>query len=175
MSSSAAQIAGKRRRNDTRRIAIESGRSQDGHRLLLTAHRHRPPGFCPNHRKQDQRELLSTLTVHDPWAPENTIPVPDGARSVGLLLYGNTIKLTFVVPGKSDPKIAGVEPPTAEKILVGWLKNNHYDGLFNDDLDCACERTYLAPCEGIQRGCRPGYKTTCECGDHDWHIEEVKR
>lgn len=67
-------------------------------------------------------------------------------------------------------------PVNVEIILMNWLTTNRYDGLFNDDADCACERNDLAPCENIQLGCRPGYKAPCpdDCGEHDWHIEKEK-
>lgn len=31
----------------------------------------------------------------------------------------------------------------------------------------------LFPCNGIELyTCQPGYKTPCDCGEHEWHIDE---
>ena len=61
-----------------------------------------------------------------------------------------------------------------QTILEAWLKEHGYDGLYNDDADCACQRTDIAPCGAIGRDCAPGYKAPCgdECGHHHFHIEK---
>lgn len=53
-----------------------------------------------------------------------------------------------------------------------YLRDNKYDGLFNDTLECACVVTDLAPCGDIQDDCAAGYIKPCHCGEHDYHIEE---
>lgn len=63
-------------------------------------------------------------------------------------------------------------PINVEIILMRWLQANRFEGLSNADEGCACETSDLAPCDGIQLACRPGHKAPCDCGDHDWHIEE---
>ena len=55
-------------------------------------------------------------------------------------------------------------------IVLKYLEDNGYDGLFNADLECGCERTDLAPCSSIDEHCGAGYKFPCDCGDHDYHI-----
>ena len=47
----------------------------------------------------------------------------------------------------------------AIEIVKQWLVEHGYDGLYNDDWDCACKSPNLAPaifCEGIGE-CLPGY------------------
>jgi len=65
------------------------------------------------------------------------------------------------------------------EIVEKWLKENKFNGLWNDLSECGCEIGYLMPCsnEGID-GCEAGYKVDCttEC-DHEgaeeggWHIQ----
>jgi len=55
-------------------------------------------------------------------------------------------------------------------ILDAYLIANAFDGLFNEDADCACQVGDLAPCgEGFMH-CMAGHRKPCDCGDHDWHI-----
>ena len=57
-------------------------------------------------------------------------------------------------------------------IVERWLQENGYDGLFNEDGDCACKLSDLSPCEHLSHACKPGYLTTvCPEGcdpDADW-------
>lgn len=58
-------------------------------------------------------------------------------------------------------------------IVLRYLKENGYDGLFNDE--CGCVLDDLVPCSGESFGtCQPGYRVPCDCGDHDYHIVETK-
>lgn len=61
-----------------------------------------------------------------------------------------------------------------KQIVLQYLKDNNYDGLFNLDGECACDLNDLMPCGDCSVDCMAGYKTPCECGDHDWHIGEQK-
>jgi len=64
------------------------------------------------------------------------------------------------------------------EIVVGWLMEHKYDGLFAGNEDCACEISDLMPCDGDMYwvcGCEPGYKLPCdgECdqaGYEHFHI-----
>lgn len=59
------------------------------------------------------------------------------------------------------------------EIIENYLEEKNYDGLFYPDR-CACEKGDLFPCgEGCPE-CEPGYKSKCDCGDHDYHISTVK-
>ena len=59
-------------------------------------------------------------------------------------------------------------------IVREYLKANQYDGLFNECGECACGLADLNPCGELNGDCQPGYKHRCDCGDHDFHIEEKK-
>jgi hypothetical protein len=59
--------------------------------------------------------------------------------------------------------------PTVEKIVKQWLIDNKYDGLYAD-FACGCDLNDFMPCSDWVGGCEPGYKTKCDCGDHDFHI-----
>lgn len=63
-----------------------------------------------------------------------------------------------------------VEPVTVRKIVEKYLKDNGFDGLFEDE--CGCQLSDLAPCscESIMR-CEPGYKHEAKEGDeNDFYI-----
>jgi len=64
-------------------------------------------------------------------------------------------------------------------LLVGdiieiYLAENGFDGLVSDDCECACKLGELFPCGNVYQDCCPGYKTACDCGDHDYHISTTK-
>jgi len=63
-------------------------------------------------------------------------------------------------------------------IVATDLMDRDYDGLYDADGDCACELADLMPCArsggGPNPTCTAGYKAPCDCGEHDWHIQEVK-
>jgi len=48
---------------------------------------------------------------------------------------------------------------TVKEILVKWLKDNGYDGLYYDDADgCGCSIDNLIPCRQSCECCKPAYK-----------------
>jgi hypothetical protein len=58
-------------------------------------------------------------------------------------------------------------------IVLKYLKENGYDGLFNDE--CGCVLDDLVPCSGEDFStCQPGYRVPCDCGEHDYHIVDKK-
>lgn len=56
------------------------------------------------------------------------------------------------------------------RIVRKYLEDNGFDGLFDEDGECACKNDDLFPCDGSSFNCKPGYKQPCDCGDHDFHI-----
>lgn len=62
---------------------------------------------------------------------------------------------------------------TVREIVEKYLRENGFDGLF-DENDCACDIGGLFPCDEYFGECEPGYKTRCDCGDHDYHISPEK-
>ena len=55
-----------------------------------------------------------------------------------------------------------------------FLKSNGYDGLYNENGECACLVDDLNPGCCLSYECEAGYKAPCPgcCGDHDFHIVE---
>lgn len=51
------------------------------------------------------------------------------------------------------------------QILIDAIQQIGADGLVNPSAECACLVCDLAPCDGIQLECRPGYRRMCQCGD----------
>lgn len=64
--------------------------------------------------------------------------------------------------------------PSVIAIVNEYLDDNGYDGLCNQNGECACEKHALSPANCISGECFPGYKVECpgHCGEHDWHIEK---
>ena len=61
-----------------------------------------------------------------------------------------------------------------KQVILDYLADNGFDGLFSPDYDCACDPSDLAPCEFNCLSCQPGYRVPCDCGDHDFHIQAEK-
>jgi hypothetical protein len=55
-------------------------------------------------------------------------------------------------------------------IVVEYLTDNGYHGLYNPDGECACLIDDLGTCENIYQNCIAGWLAPCTCGEHDWHI-----
>lgn len=47
-------------------------------------------------------------------------------------------------------------------IIIKYLNENGFDGLFNFDAPCGCLATDLAPCGNLSSDCKPGYKIICK-------------
>ena len=61
------------------------------------------------------------------------------------------------------------------EIITEYLRANGFDGLYNEDAECACEASDLFPCCDIGPTCTAGYKFGCTCGGHDWHIGSAEQ
>lgn len=61
-----------------------------------------------------------------------------------------------------------------QEIVASYLREHGYDGLFNEEAECACELGDLNACGELGAGCEAGYRVPCTCGDHDWHIVSSK-
>lgn len=59
-------------------------------------------------------------------------------------------------------------------IVAEYLEANEFDGLYSEDGECACLTHDLAPCGNIGELCQAGYRVSCDCGDHDFHIVGTK-
>lgn len=57
-------------------------------------------------------------------------------------------------------------------MIESYLLTNGYDGLFNEDGECACEVGDLAPGDCLNAKCCAGIRAPCpdECGEHYWHM-----
>ena len=61
--------------------------------------------------------------------------------------------------------------PSIKAIVEEYIRIHKFDGLWNGDIECACEASRLFPCdEPDHEHCKVGYKIDCDCGEHDWHI-----
>lgn len=49
-------------------------------------------------------------------------------------------------------------------MLQQALLEQGFDGLVEEDSECACQSSDLAPCESDFSNCVPGYKIPCTCG-----------
>ena len=66
-----------------------------------------------------------------------------------------------------------------KEIVVKYLKENDYDGLFNKQFECGCSIDNLFPCECTLEECVPVYFrncATCELKDSEkgCHLNESK-
>ena len=48
--------------------------------------------------------------------------------------------------------------PTVLEIVKEYLKKNNFDGLYNDELCCACPFRNLNPCGDLRNDCRAGFE-----------------
>lgn len=62
------------------------------------------------------------------------------------------------------------------ELLIDYLKEFNYDGLYNSEYGCGCVIDDFAPCDGISPDyCAPGFKVLCRCGEGcDWDIAATK-
>jgi hypothetical protein len=62
-------------------------------------------------------------------------------------------------------------------IIADWLRTHGYDGLYDDDGECACRLNDLIPCgDANPTYCKPGVISICTCGEgHDSHIVSRER
>ena len=52
---------------------------------------------------------------------------------------------------------------SVKEIIEKYLKENGYDGLFNNEYDlCGCGLDDLCPCNGDILTCQPAYKRQCK-------------
>ncbi len=60
---------------------------------------------------------------------------------------------------------------TIKEIVKDYLDENGYDGLYDQDAECSCEKDDLFPCDSPMPNCITGYKGPCDCEEeHDFHI-----
>jgi hypothetical protein len=62
---------------------------------------------------------------------------------------------------------------TVIEIVEQYLREHGYDGLYAEG-ECACKLGEVGPCDAVQGDCCAGYLAPCDCGEHDWHIQETK-
>ena len=58
-------------------------------------------------------------------------------------------------------------------IIIGWLKENGYEGLVNKTLDCGCGLPDFAPCGAIYGQCEPAILYIDEQGDYFYDTPEL--
>ena len=61
------------------------------------------------------------------------------------------------------------------ELLEKSLRENGFDGLVQEDNECACKIGELVPCESDFSKCRAGYLVPCSCGEGcDFHITAIR-
>lgn len=60
---------------------------------------------------------------------------------------------------------------SAKDIIIKYLRENNYDGLWSDWQECGCEISDLVPCESDFSDCLPGVKHPCKGDDCEWGCE----
>lgn len=55
------------------------------------------------------------------------------------------------------------------EIIIKYLQENGFDGLYNDD-ECGCDIRNLAICTSYMSQCRPGYKIFHPTKKHEYMI-----
>lgn len=63
---------------------------------------------------------------------------------------------------------------TVNELITKHLTDNGFDGLYNGLCDCACKLGDLAPCQGFQDDCTPGYYIPDFDSSGDWGIGPKK-
>ncbi len=62
-----------------------------------------------------------------------------------------------------------------QEIVSKYLTDNGYDGLYENDYECSCEKDELFPCDSPMPNCSAGYKGPCDCEEeHEFHIGAKK-
>lgn len=56
---------------------------------------------------------------------------------------------------------------SVQEIVIAYLKQNGYDGLYNDD--CGCTLDDFMPCGEVGPDCSAGYRMKCNCEDCKKH------
>jgi len=63
-----------------------------------------------------------------------------------------------------------------KEIVRQFLVREGYDGLVNEDAECACGPEDLMPCCEPGMWCEAGHEVRCDCGEgHDFHIVPGRR
>lgn len=64
---------------------------------------------------------------------------------------------------------------TVKEIIVKYLKENGYDGLFEPDGECGCRIDDLIPCSELNEHCETGYKKLCtDCNEQECEYRHEK-
>jgi hypothetical protein len=61
------------------------------------------------------------------------------------------------------------------EIVMDWLKEHGFDGLFNSDGECGCKRDDLCHCDEPSIYCKAGYLHPCGCDRSNKVLEPGRR
>ena len=64
-------------------------------------------------------------------------------------------------PAEAGRRFPNKPCKNVREIVVEWLKENGYDGLYEPGCECGCFIDDLAPCDGLCENCIPGYRVKC--------------
>lgn len=65
------------------------------------------------------------------------------------------------MPTNKERREISKEGTTIKEIISEWLKENGYQGLFNDDIECGCGLDSLFPCGLFSSFCAAAYEFRC--------------
>ena len=107
--------------------------------------------------------------------------------TIAFVMMANILKLQSRYPNgfvsrfsQQEQEAPTTTTTTVRQIVVEYLKEHGFDGLQDSQCECGCETNDLMPCYGLLDnsnnvpGCEAGYRTACDCGDHDWHMSSPK-
>ena len=63
---------------------------------------------------------------------------------------------------------------TVRELLIEALEKGGYDGLVQEDRECACDIHDLIPCDEACHRCEPGWKIADKTGEYDYLITTKK-
>jgi len=117
--------------------------------------------------------------------PHDDRPRKDGWCPGEYIVKCRTCKSFFVGDKRSweCADCAYNKPLTVVEMVLKYLEENGYDGIYCSDVPCGCEKSNLNVCESSMATCRAGYKVNykaedkCGCdgeGEDHWHIGPKK-
>lgn len=108
-----------------------------------------------------------------PWDCGNEGDIADVAEEAGVHVAAVMARRALA----ETPCRADGDDTCLADIIIGWLREHGYEGLYNVDGSCGCKLGDLMPCDQPDRtGCRPGFLLPCrpetceQGGECEFHV-----